>query len=104
MEVKPTLAVTFHDEDDGEIGRLSWDTGTMRFDGKAEESAEIFFIFLLKPMVDDYILAEKINTGRRLSGSFKTIWIATKRSASSRSTGKVKGPDRLFSLNEKGEL
>jgi len=39
--------LTFHDNEK-EIGRLSWDDGIFKFEGKAEESAKVFFDFLIK--------------------------------------------------------
>jgi len=49
--LKPTVFMTFG----GDIGRISWDEGIMKFEGNAEESARIFFEDCLKPMVDEYI-------------------------------------------------
>lgn len=31
------------------IGKLSWEDGTMKFSGSAEESAKIFFDYIIKP-------------------------------------------------------
>lgn len=32
-----------NDPDNGSIGKLSWGEGTMKFEGNAEESAQVFF-------------------------------------------------------------
>lgn len=37
------------------VGELSWDLGKLRFEGTAEPPAEIFFHFVLKPHIDEYI-------------------------------------------------
>ena len=34
--------ITFHNESE-QVGELNWDDGVMRFEGKADESAQIFF-------------------------------------------------------------
>lgn len=48
--LSPTLRaynVTFQLEGK-EVGRLSWDDGTMKFEGNADESAKIFFDVVIK--------------------------------------------------------
>ena len=45
MEPSPCNMI-FSDKDGSEVGRLSWDSGEMIFEGKADESAKIFFEFL----------------------------------------------------------
>lgn len=40
------------------IGKLSWDTGILVFEGEALESAKLFFLFL-KPYIDSYIGAKR---------------------------------------------
>ena len=51
--LQPSYTMTFHD-DKGEIGGFDWGDGELKFTGKAEESAKVFFDFL-KPYVDIYI-------------------------------------------------
>lgn len=46
----PCTSITF-----GDVGKLSWDSGVMEFDGVAYLSATVFFECVLKPMIDDYI-------------------------------------------------
>jgi len=41
-------------KDDKEIGILDWSDGVMKFKGRAEESAELFFDFL-KGFMDSYL-------------------------------------------------
>lgn len=42
FNVKPASCLVFQSEQ-GEIGRLSWEDGTFRFTGNADESAKVFF-------------------------------------------------------------
>lgn len=51
ITIRPTVSMTFGDN----IGKISWETGIMTFEGDADESAEIFFEECLKPMIDNYI-------------------------------------------------
>lgn len=51
IDYVPATAVIFGDN----VGKISWDEGTMKFEGDAFESARIFFEVILKPMIDDYI-------------------------------------------------
>ena len=43
-----TKNLTFHDNNDKEIGRLDWENGKFVFTGDAEESAKVFFDWLNK--------------------------------------------------------
>ncbi len=47
MEIEPREPdhrfLVFTDTNDEEVGRLSWDSGTLVFEGNADESAEVFF-------------------------------------------------------------
>ncbi len=54
IQQAPATALVIGDN----IGRMSWMTGELVFEGKADESAKIFFEFL-KPYVDSYIQANK---------------------------------------------
>jgi len=56
--IAPSYAISFHNEAPMEIGRLSFASGTLVFEGKADESAKVFFEQFLKPMVDEYIRRE----------------------------------------------
>ncbi len=47
-------SVTFGDN----VGKISWEEGTMTFEGNADESARMFFEGFLKPLVDEYIESE----------------------------------------------
>ena len=51
--IKPTYDIIMHDAN-GEVGRLTWGEGELKFTGEADESAMIFFEFL-KPYIDEYI-------------------------------------------------
>lgn len=53
LKFPPTTPLSFSDGE-SEIGNLSWPDGSFKFEGKAEESAVVFFNFL-KPLVDNYI-------------------------------------------------
>lgn len=53
LNIKPDYNMAFH-KDDQEIGRMEWNDGVMKFTGKAEESAKVFFEYL-KPLMDDYL-------------------------------------------------
>ena len=52
-DLKAQCNMSFYD-DGNEIGRLTWDNGTLEFTGTAEDSARTFFDFL-RPYVDQYI-------------------------------------------------
>lgn len=47
-------------DEHGEVGRLSWDEGSLAFSGDMAESAQIFFDNFLKPLVDGYIEAQTV--------------------------------------------
>lgn len=51
----PLLATLTFSQDGQDIGCLSWEDGVFKFEGKAEESAVIFFECFLKSLIDDYI-------------------------------------------------
>jgi len=46
--------VSFHDNN-GEVGRIEFSSGVIKFVGNAEESAKLFFENLLKNIVDRYV-------------------------------------------------
>ena len=39
-------------------GRLYWDDGVMRFEGKVDKSAQVFFDWLLDNLVNPYVKAK----------------------------------------------
>lgn len=43
---KPDLTMTFYDGKDA-IGKLDWNDGVMKFEGNAQESAQIFFNYII---------------------------------------------------------
>ena len=47
--------MTFHNEDNKEVGRLEFGKEGMEFTGNADESAKIFFNDFLKGYVDGFI-------------------------------------------------
>lgn len=47
--------IKFFKDEHEEIGCLDFSTGVLKFDGKAEESAKIFFEAILKDLVDEYL-------------------------------------------------
>ena len=47
--------ITFHNEDNKEVGRLEFTKEGMKFTGNADESAKIFFDLFLKGYVDEFI-------------------------------------------------
>ncbi len=59
IEVSPECSynITFH-KDDKNIGKLYWDDGVMKFEGKVEESAKVFWDYLLETMVNPYVKAK----------------------------------------------
>ena len=61
-DVKPTHNVIFSNED-GEVGRLDFEGNEMKFTGKADEAAEVFFSEFLKNLCDAY-LADKGGTDK----------------------------------------
>ena len=54
MEYTPSTAIVFGEN----VGKISWDNGVMVFEGNAEVSADLFFAYVLKPMIDEYIKSE----------------------------------------------
>lgn len=50
----PPNSITFHNGG-SEVGRLEFTKEGMKFTGKADESAKVFFDNYLKGLVDDYI-------------------------------------------------
>ena len=54
MKYVPSTAIVFGEN----IGKISWDNGVMIFEGNAEVSADLFFAYVLKPMIDEYIKSE----------------------------------------------
>ena len=44
-QFKPKYEVTFHDGN-REVGRLDFNGGVLKFEGNAEESAQVFFDYL----------------------------------------------------------
>ena len=62
----PPHNMTFHNENNKEVGRLEFGKDGMTFTGNADESAKIFFDHFLKGYVDGFIKEllkkeEKIN-------------------------------------------
>lgn len=52
--------ITFHDKtQESPIGKISWDSGVFKFEGKTEQSADIFFNHVLKGICDQYIQSAK---------------------------------------------
>jgi hypothetical protein len=47
LYIPPTYTVQFY-KDGGKIGELNWKDGPMRFEGNAEESAQVFFDEVIK--------------------------------------------------------
>ena len=52
---RQTCQLTFVADGSKEVGTLDWSTGFLRFEGFAEESARIFFEYVLKAQIDQYI-------------------------------------------------
>ncbi len=57
-----SYGMAFH-KDDKQIGRLYWDDGVMRFEGKTHQSAQVFFDWLLDNLVNPYIKAKLAKSG-----------------------------------------
>ncbi len=58
--------ITFH-KDNKNIGRLHWDDGVMKFDGEVEESAQLFFDYLLNQLINPYVKAKLAKTETRIN-------------------------------------
>lgn len=58
----PAHAVAFHNET-GEVGHLDISGDQLTFSGNADESARLFFDYVLKPLVDAYIQARREKAG-----------------------------------------
>ena len=69
---KPYHTLSFHGDNDKEIGLLNWDTGKLAFHGDAKKSAKIFFDFL-KPYVDEYIKGQNEKTKGKFLPSVEEI-------------------------------
>lgn len=54
ISLVPMTSMTFG----GNVGKITWDNGIMKFEGDAAESAKLFFEDFLKPIVDKYIESE----------------------------------------------
>ncbi len=54
-------SMTFH-KDDKDIGKLYWDDGVMKFEGKLEESAKVFFDYLLGMLINPYVRTKLAKT------------------------------------------
>lgn len=52
-------SIVFYNKDNNVIGKLSFAKQTIKFEGKAEESAQRFFEMYLKGYVDVYIKKKK---------------------------------------------
>jgi len=50
-------SMTFH-KDNKDIGRLYWGDGAMKFEGITEQSAQVFFDYLLDILVNPYVKAK----------------------------------------------
>lgn len=57
---KPDLIMTFHDGKNV-IGKLDWNDGTMKFSGSADESAQLFFDFIIKKHTQGTLFEQKKN-------------------------------------------
>lgn len=42
-QTKASKTIAFHNDNSEQIGCLSWEDGVFKFEGKAEESAKVFF-------------------------------------------------------------
>ena len=73
-EIEPDYTLRMSNRE-GEIGKLDWSSGTLKFTGKADESAKVFFDFL-KEYVDKYIeakLKKKENNGGKSQKAVKIV-------------------------------
>lgn len=50
-----TIVFVFDEENNKEMGRLTWEDGIFKFEGNAEDSARIFFEHFIKKHIDEYI-------------------------------------------------
>jgi len=57
---KPNLTMTFYDSKNA-IGKLDWNDGTMKFSGSADESAQLFFDFIIKKHTQGTLFDQKKN-------------------------------------------
>jgi hypothetical protein len=58
LVLKPSYKVSFHREG-RTVGVLDWNDGPMKFEGDAEESAQLFFDNIIKRYVQSYIKFDK---------------------------------------------
>lgn len=52
-------SIVFYNKDNNEVGKLTFAKQTIKFEGKAEQSAKRFFEMYLKGFVDEYIKKAK---------------------------------------------
>ncbi len=59
MDIVPECmySMIFH-KDNEDIGRLYWGDGVMKFEGITEQSAQVFFDYLLGILVNPYVKAK----------------------------------------------
>jgi hypothetical protein len=43
LEIHPPSSMTFYNSEDSVVGIVTWEDGTLRFEGDVEESAKVFF-------------------------------------------------------------
>ncbi len=55
VEPASSYNIVFCKEGGKEVGRIYWDNGVLQFKGKMEESARLFFDFLLEKLIDPYV-------------------------------------------------
>ena len=57
-ELSPAYNVTFSNGN-GEVGRLEFDGNEMKFIGKADKAADVFFNHFLKSLCDQYLATNR---------------------------------------------
>lgn len=57
---KPDLTITFYDGKDA-IGKLDWNDGTMKFSGSVDESAQLFFDYIIRAHTQGTLFDQKKN-------------------------------------------
>lgn len=68
---RPYYNVTFNRDGCEIVGRLSWDDGTLHFEGNADESARMLFEWV-KQIIDPYI-AEKLDRAKKIESCAKEV-------------------------------
>lgn len=54
IKITPARAISFHDEDDNEVGSIDFISGPVVFEGNIDESARIFFEYFAKEYFGPY--------------------------------------------------